>query len=72
MPYEPSDEWQGRCLFGERFEMDVERPVRFCPVFSNRPGAAIWGEAAPFLGAADARFDAIVLDMNLPVGDGRD
>jgi DNA-binding response OmpR family regulator len=35
-------------------------------------GAATLGEAALLLDAADARFDAIVLDVDLPDGDGRD
>lgn len=35
-------------------------------------GAATLGEATHLLGAADARFDAVILDINLPDGDGRD
>ncbi len=35
-------------------------------------GAASLGEAAHLLNGTDARFDAIVLDVNLPDGDGRD
>jgi DNA-binding response OmpR family regulator len=35
-------------------------------------GAATLGEAAQLLGAAEARFDAVVLDVNLPDGYGRD
>jgi DNA-binding response OmpR family regulator len=34
--------------------------------------AATLQEAAQFLGAADARFDSIILDVNMPDGDGRD
>jgi DNA-binding response OmpR family regulator len=34
--------------------------------------AATLREAAQFLGAADARFDSIILDVNMPDGDGRD
>ncbi len=34
--------------------------------------AATLQEAAQFLGAADARFDSIILDINMPDGDGRD
>jgi DNA-binding response OmpR family regulator len=34
--------------------------------------AATLDEAARQLGAADARFDSIILDINLPDGDGRD
>lgn len=34
--------------------------------------AATLGEASQHLGAADARFDSIILDINLPDGDGRD
>jgi DNA-binding response OmpR family regulator len=34
--------------------------------------AASLGEASRHLGTADARFDCIVLDINLPDGDGRD
>ena len=35
-------------------------------------GVATLGEATQLLGAAEARFDVIVLDVNLPDGDGRD
>jgi len=35
-------------------------------------GAATLSEARHLLGAADARFDVVVLDVNLPDGDGRD
>ena len=35
-------------------------------------GAASLGEAAHLLNGTDARFDAVVLDVNLPDGDGRD
>jgi DNA-binding response OmpR family regulator len=35
-------------------------------------GAATLGEASQLLGAAGARFDAVILDVNLPDGDGRD
>jgi DNA-binding response OmpR family regulator len=35
-------------------------------------GAATLGEASQLLGAAEARFDAVILDVNLPDGDGRD
>ena len=34
--------------------------------------AATLGEASQHLGTADARFDSIILDINLPDGDGRD
>jgi DNA-binding response OmpR family regulator len=34
--------------------------------------AATLGEAAQHLGAAEARFDSIILDINMPDGDGRD
>jgi DNA-binding response OmpR family regulator len=34
--------------------------------------AATLGEASQHLGIADARFDSIVLDINMPDGDGRD
>jgi DNA-binding response OmpR family regulator len=34
--------------------------------------AATLREAAQYLGAADARFDSIILDVNMPDGDGRD
>jgi DNA-binding response OmpR family regulator len=34
--------------------------------------AATLDEASRFLGAAEARFDSIILDINLPDGDGRD
>jgi DNA-binding response OmpR family regulator len=34
--------------------------------------AATLQEAAKFLGDADARFDSIILDVNMPDGDGRD
>jgi DNA-binding response OmpR family regulator len=34
--------------------------------------ASTLGEASRHLGAADARFDSIILDINLPDGDGRD
>ena len=34
--------------------------------------AATLQEAARFLGDADARFDSIILDVNMPDGDGRD
>jgi len=34
--------------------------------------AATLKEAAQFLGSADARFDSIILDINMPDGDGRD
>jgi DNA-binding response OmpR family regulator len=34
--------------------------------------AATLKEAAQYLGAADARFDSIILDINMPDGDGRD
>jgi DNA-binding response OmpR family regulator len=35
-------------------------------------GAATLNEAAQQLGDADARFDAVILDVSLPDGDGRD
>jgi DNA-binding response OmpR family regulator len=35
-------------------------------------GAATLDEASRYLGAAEARFDSIILDINLPDGDGRD
>jgi DNA-binding response OmpR family regulator len=35
-------------------------------------GAASLNEASQRLGAAEARFDSIILDINLPDGDGRD
>ena len=34
--------------------------------------AATLDEASRYLGAAEARFDSIILDINLPDGDGRD
>jgi DNA-binding response OmpR family regulator len=34
--------------------------------------AATLSEATQFLGAPEARFDSIILDVNLPDGDGRD
>jgi DNA-binding response OmpR family regulator len=34
--------------------------------------AASLDEASRYLGAAEARFDSIILDINLPDGDGRD
>jgi DNA-binding response OmpR family regulator len=34
--------------------------------------AASLDEASRYLGAAEARFDSIILDVNLPDGDGRD
>jgi DNA-binding response OmpR family regulator len=34
--------------------------------------AATLGEASRFLGAEEARFDTIILDINMPDGDGRD
>jgi DNA-binding response OmpR family regulator len=34
--------------------------------------AATLDEACRYLGAADARFDSIILDVNLPDGDGRE
>jgi DNA-binding response OmpR family regulator len=34
--------------------------------------AATLDEATKFLGASEARFDSIILDINLPDGDGRD
>ncbi|MGH7086160.1 MAG: response regulator transcription factor, partial [Acetobacteraceae bacterium] len=34
--------------------------------------AATLGEAESLLGAKDARFDALILDVRLPDGDGRD
>jgi DNA-binding response OmpR family regulator len=34
--------------------------------------AATLSEAARYLDAADARFDSIILDVNLPDGDGLD
>src|ERR1700722_8089424 len=35
-------------------------------------GAATLDEASRHLGASEARFDSIILDINLPDGDGRD
>jgi DNA-binding response OmpR family regulator len=35
-------------------------------------GAATLAEASRFLSATEARFDVVVLDVNLPDGDGRD
>src|ERR1700712_334353 len=34
--------------------------------------AATLDEATRYLGASEARFDSIILDINLPDGDGRD
>jgi DNA-binding response OmpR family regulator len=34
--------------------------------------AATLGEASQHLGIADARFDSLILDINMPDGDGRD
>jgi len=34
--------------------------------------ASTLDEASRYLGAAEARFDSIILDINLPDGDGRD
>ena len=38
----------------------------------NVTGAATLGEAGALLGTKDARYDAIILDVSLPDGDGRD
>src|SRR5471030_873707 len=40
-------------------------------VFSSVEAATL-DEASKYLGASEARFDSIILDINLPDGDGRD
>ena len=40
-------------------------------IFSSVEAATL-DEASRYLGAAEARFDSIILDVNLPDGDGRD